>query len=496
MFGFKTTPSAILPAPSSPRLRSRTGLRLKMFSLPRRTIFIFFCGVFLITLLTIVHQLQLTTSQVKNYTTWIRDHGGHVSVAGDTTSTATTAADLPGSTEVYIQEQLEVPPPHDPSSPPDSKGCEALVESHRKTLLNTFSKSLRPYTTVNLLANPPITPEDAFISVSQSLLLQHLGITISESCSTPKTCNFTDPTLPILISSPSSPSLNPLEKPSTPLLTLLQSGNIQNDTPIHGFPLPHRHLDPIRTKETLTAYHAHQNLHLTASDSISHSFLTTNFPGSSGLQSHLIPDITFFLGSRPDLKSRYQRRVDVLILGSGTSWPDPKEDWINKWRSLDIKKGFWSVKVDFRPHGINETGEWTPDQTYKEGDKWHADPRTQTVKTWRGTWSELTDADQGDDWKRTLTAMEHIASARLVITDRLHVHIMATILNIPHILLDRSSEGVLLDHDVWTRTCGNVRVVGSIEDAWDMAKGFLGANGGGLEWLVGEGRRGSDMVEE
>lgn len=73
---------------------------------------------------------------------------------------------------------------------------------------------------------------------------------------------------------------------------------------------------------------------------------------------------------------------------------------------------------------------------------------------------------------------------------------MASVMGIPHILLDRSTEGVVLDHDVWTRECRCTRVVGSMDEAWAMLKFFLVENGGTINYLVGEGRLGKDMVEE
>jgi len=66
-----------------------------------------------------------------------------------------------------------------------------------------------------------------------------------------------------------------------------------------------------------------------------------------------------------------------------------------------------------------------------------------------------------------------LGSADFIITDRLHGHIMATIMGTPHVLMD-SKLGKNKDfHDTWTKDCGCTRVAGSIEEAKMFAKMFF-----------------------
>lgn len=204
MFGFKTPSRTYsLPPPSSPRSRARrASYSLTMFNLPRRSIFIVLCGLFLFILLTISHQLQLTTAQFRSYSNWIQTHGGDVTdglevessnlVLENVDETAAAPQAQPSSTtsgtnlkdeDTYIKQQPPVS--YDRSTPPEV-GCAAIMDQNRKKLLWDYSKELRGYSQVNLYGSSggdgPGKEEDAFIWTSQQLLLQHLGIQIAETC--------------------------------------------------------------------------------------------------------------------------------------------------------------------------------------------------------------------------------------------------------------------------------------------------------------------------
>lgn len=68
-------------------------------------------------------------------------------------------------------------------------------------------------------------------------------------------------------------------------------------------------------------------------------------------------------------------------------------------------------------------------------------------------------------WAKAIEGFRLLGSARLVITDRLHGHIMSTLIGTPHVLMD-SKLGKNIDfHDTWTRHCACTRVANDIDHA-------------------------------
>lgn len=72
-----------------------------------------------------------------------------------------------------------------------------------------------------------------------------------------------------------------------------------------------------------------------------------------------------------------------------------------------------------------------------------------------------------------------LSSGRVVITDRLHAHILCLLLNIPHVVLDNSYGKVRGFHDAWTRGWPGVRFAQSLEEAMDAAAGLESPGTGG-----------------
>ncbi len=69
-----------------------------------------------------------------------------------------------------------------------------------------------------------------------------------------------------------------------------------------------------------------------------------------------------------------------------------------------------------------------------------------------------------------------LKQGRVVVTDRLHGHILALLLGVPHVLLDNSTGKVRSTYDTWTSSSPNVAFAESSEDALAAATRFL--NGG------------------
>jgi pyruvyl transferase EpsO len=68
-----------------------------------------------------------------------------------------------------------------------------------------------------------------------------------------------------------------------------------------------------------------------------------------------------------------------------------------------------------------------------------------------------------------------IGSARVVITDRLHGHILCLLMGIPHVLLDNAYGKIRGFHDTWTRGSPITRWADSPEEALESARGLAAA---------------------
>lgn len=76
-------------------------------------------------------------------------------------------------------------------------------------------------------------------------------------------------------------------------------------------------------------------------------------------------------------------------------------------------------------------------------------------------------------WAKAVQGFEMLGAADLVITDRLHGHIMSTIIGTPHILMDSKLKKNLNFHDTWTKDCGCTRVADNIDEARNFARMFF-----------------------
>jgi len=73
-------------------------------------------------------------------------------------------------------------------------------------------------------------------------------------------------------------------------------------------------------------------------------------------------------------------------------------------------------------------------------------------------------------WAKAIAGFELLGSARFIITDRLHGHIMSTIIGTPHVLMDSMLGKNLAFHDTWTSHCECTRVAPDFDRAVEVAK--------------------------
>jgi len=77
--------------------------------------------------------------------------------------------------------------------------------------------------------------------------------------------------------------------------------------------------------------------------------------------------------------------------------------------------------------------------------------------------------------QRLRRGLRILSSARTIITDRLHGHILSLLLSIPHVILDNSYGKISSFYETWTHGSGLVRVAGSAGEAVAIAR----------EWIAG-----------
>jgi pyruvyl transferase EpsO len=77
-------------------------------------------------------------------------------------------------------------------------------------------------------------------------------------------------------------------------------------------------------------------------------------------------------------------------------------------------------------------------------------------------------------WSRVRRGIAQLSQGRVVITDRLHGHILSTLLAIPHVALDNSYRKIGNFIDAWTGRLDILRTAASLDEAATAAAGLLG----------------------
>jgi pyruvyl transferase EpsO len=71
------------------------------------------------------------------------------------------------------------------------------------------------------------------------------------------------------------------------------------------------------------------------------------------------------------------------------------------------------------------------------------------------------------------TALDLLCRGRVAVTDRLHGHILCTLLGVPHVLLDNSYGKLRRFHDAWTSDSPLTRIATSAAEAEELALSLL-----------------------
>jgi pyruvyl transferase EpsO len=203
--------------------------------------------------------------------------------------------------------------------------------------------------------------------------------------------------------------------------------------------------------ETLAAarqlFDVHPNLTLLVRDRLSLEFVRTEFRA----QSALCPDMAFYLGA---LDRERPPDVDILWLhredreASGTIGPVPSDVLVCDWLD-DRIPALRRVRRVLRPLAMRE-------------------PRPLYVLAGALAASYDVQARQ-----RLRDGCRLLSRGQVVITDRLHAHILCLLLGIRHVLLDNSYGKVRRVHEAWTADAPQVRWVASPSEAVAAARSLL-----------------------
>ena len=100
-------------------------------------------------------------------------------------------------------------------------------------------------------------------------------------------------------------------------------------------------------------------------------------------------------------------------------------------------------------------------------------------------WNARWDTPQGTTTLETahhalLNGLLFLQRGRVVVTERLHGHILSTLLDVPHVLLDNPDRKLSSYHRTWTRGLSNARLATTPEEAVRMAVELLSVYGSSL----------------
>ncbi|KAI5777286.1 polysaccharide pyruvyl transferase-domain-containing protein [Geopyxis carbonaria] len=366
---------------------------------------------------------------------------------------------------------------YDKTTPPNT-GCEEIVHKAQQKIIETYQEQLKGVRYANIWGYLETENKgDAAIWSAQQILLSMMGITFMEAC------RFLDKGCDV------DKFKGALEAHKDHAAIIIAGGGNFNDFywedqpsrikmvetftqfPIRSFPQSIHMTNPERIERTKKAFGAHANLQLAARDQPSFDWLDTTF-GKKAQASEMVtpekvktiltPDIAFMWGSRPDFRIKTKKTHQVLILS--------RDDWeISEGDSRNIPFGEGSLDLGGTVGNVTYYKvDWKKTQT----------PDIDAVETTApdGTKSTTGAKEPGKNqraWAKAVEGFRMLGTADFIITDRLHGHIMSTLIGTPHVLMDSKLKKNLNYHDTWTKDCGCTRVADNIDEAKEFARMFF-----------------------
>jgi exopolysaccharide biosynthesis predicted pyruvyltransferase EpsI len=200
--------------------------------------------------------------------------------------------------------------------------------------------------------------------------------------------------------------------------------------------------------ETAKAIRAHGKYTLLVRDQPSFDFAKKHFDCNV----QLCPDMAFFIGG---ISSEVPPQFDRFILSRTDS--EKSSNWIDALVDLDHKA---TVNVsDWLDMGWHERISGRIER-YTVGLRKLVDKDNRLLLL---LWNSLSNA-------RLKRGQALLQRGKVVIADRLHVHILSILLNKPHVLLDNSYRKLGNLHDAWTTPYRGVQFVKNLTEAFQVAQ--------------------------
>jgi exopolysaccharide biosynthesis predicted pyruvyltransferase EpsI len=206
--------------------------------------------------------------------------------------------------------------------------------------------------------------------------------------------------------------------------------------------------DPDAIERARSAFGAHRDLTLLCRDYVSLEFVRSNF----AVRSELCPDMAFAIGT---LARPRPPEADVL--------------WLAR---TDLESS--QSALSRLPNGVLRTDwleeEWTDaaqeNQTISEQLYWDEENSEPLIDAILTTYERLAR-------ERVLRGCNTLSRGRVVITDRLHGHILSLLLGIPHVLLDNSYGKVSNFYRAWTEGSELAHWCANPQEALDVATSLV-----------------------
>ena len=72
-----------------------------------------------------------------------------------------------------------------------------------------------------------------------------------------------------------------------------------------------------------------------------------------------------------------------------------------------------------------------------------------------------------------MTGVKFLSRGKVIISDRLHAHILSVLMEKPNVILDNTYKKVTSFHSTWTPSVDNVLVASNVTDAIEKAQYLL-----------------------
>ncbi|KAH7141463.1 hypothetical protein B0J13DRAFT_445568 [Dactylonectria estremocensis] len=347
-----------------------------------------------------------------------------------------------------------------------SIGCEDIVNDLQQRLIQAYSKRLKGIRYANIWGYLETENKgDAAIWSAQQMLLATLGIETMEACRfMHKGCDVQKFTAKLEEHRPHSGiimagggNFNDYYWEDQP--SRMKMIRTYTNVSVRAFPQSIYMVKENRIESTRKSFVMHHDLQLAARDKPSHDWLVEQFGDVEGIETDLIPDIAFMWGNRSDFRTNTEKKWDLLILAR-------KDGEVAEGDSEAIPFGTGYLNLGAIGNITYNKVDWneTSGSNNKRDDK---EPEVEEQRE---------NGVNQRAWAKAVSGFELLGSARFIITDRLHGHIMSTVIGTPHVLMDSKLGKNLNFHNTWTRDCKCTRITDNISDALDVASRWFAEN--------------------